>query len=112
MKDISQNSVSDKPPAAAVRRCELEKAMGETVAQLRGYRAALKLRKDELLAGPHGREMQELLAIVDDPSAAPALLVDRIASAAWLRNATTDFRHVVLAILSDAIRNRNWRHVA
>jgi hypothetical protein len=78
--------------------------MGETVAQLRRYRAALKLRKDELLAGPHGREVRELLAIVDDPAAsAPARLVNRITSAAWLHGATSNVRHVVLAILSDAI---------
>jgi hypothetical protein len=80
-----------------------EKAMAETTAQLRRYRASLQLRRAELLAGPHGRQMQELLAIVDDPSATPALLVNRIASATWLSYATSDFRHVVLAILAGAI---------
>lgn len=71
---------------------------------LKRYRAALALRRQELLEGPHGQEVQALLQLLDSLSATSAsALVSYVVKARWLKEADYNTRLDVLSIVGTAI---------
>lgn len=93
-------SEADAPMVAS----PADKQMFEQSQQMKRYRAALRQRRDDLLAGPHGQEVKSLLQMLDSlsGSSAPAL-VQYVMKARWVRDADYNTRHDVLALVGTAI---------
>lgn len=78
--------------------------LDEKAILLRRYNAWVRERREEIFAGPLGKEFRALAALLRTmtPSSAPAL-IKFIENAAWIRMADADTRHEVLAMVSNGI---------
>lgn len=97
-----QLNIEKRRDSALARKAQAD--LEERASLLRGYNAWIRERRDELFAGPFGKECRALNALLRTmtPSSAPAL-VKFIENASWLKEADADTRHEVLAMVSNGI---------
>lgn len=118
--DAQQNAYSKSRDRAAARRLEklvvkseadapmvakaADKQAFENSQLLKRYRAALRQRRDDLLTGPHGKEVKSLIQLLENLTASSAgALITFITQARWLREADYHTRHDVLSIVGAEI---------
>jgi hypothetical protein len=95
--------VPDESHAPMVASASDKQAFENSVLMKR-YRQALANRRQELLNGPHGREVKGLLQLLDNLTASSAAaLVLYVSKARWLTDADRNTRFDVLAIVGTAI---------
>lgn len=100
MSKLVVKSEADAPMVAS----PADKKMFEQAQQMKRYRAAVRQRRDDLLAGPYGANIRALEKLLNDLSgSSPIALVKYVQRAAWLRNAGDDTRHHVLSLVAEAI---------
>lgn len=100
-------SEADAPMVASAA----DKQMFENNQLLKQYRHHVRVRRENLLAGPHGREVGALIQLLDSLSASSApALVQYIAGAIWLKNADEDTRYGVLSLVGTAIARHRVRN--
>jgi len=81
-----------------------DKQMFEKSALLKQYRHHVRVRREDLLAGPHGQEVRALLQLLESLSASSApALVQYVMKARWLREADYNTRLDVLSLVGTAI---------
>jgi hypothetical protein len=88
----------------ATKRLSAKERMDEARDMNARYRRWKREQREELLAGPYGKEIRGLMSFIRTMSitSAPAL-VKFIERAAWVRNAPVDVRHQVLSIVGRGI---------
>lgn len=100
-------SEADAPMVASAA----DKQMFENSQLLKNYRRHLRVRREDLLAGPHGREVGALLQLLESISASSAgALVIYIERAGWLQQADADTKHGVLSLVGTAIARHRVRN--
>ncbi len=93
-------SEADAPMVASAA----DKDMWEKSQLLRQYNAAIRQRRADLLAGPHGKEIGELLSLLENlAGSSPIALVRFVTEAIWLREADEDTRFGALSLISTEI---------
>ena len=70
---------------------------------MKRYRAAIRQRREDLLNGPHGQEIQKLLSVLEDLSLSPPMALVDMVERSPLRHADYTTRHDVLSLISTAI---------
>lgn len=100
MAKLVVKSEADAPMVASAS----DKQMFETSVLLKQYRRHIATRRQELIDGPHGREVGALLQLLDSltASSAPAL-VAYVMKCRWLIEADRTTRLDVLSIVGTAI---------
>ncbi len=100
LEKLVVKSEADAPMVATAS----DKQLFENSILLRNYRRAIKVRRDDLLAGPHGREVGAFVQLLDtlSTSSAPAL-VQYVMKARWLIEADYNTRLDVLSLVGTAI---------
>lgn len=87
-----------------------EKATWEAQQLMKKYNAAIRQRRADLLAGPHGQWVSELLSVLADLSAStPEALIAFVERATWLHTADRSLRLDILSIISGEIANHRIR---
>lgn len=89
---------------APMKGTAMEEARDERNALMAGYRRHKAKVRDDLIAGPHGRDVAALVATLKGltPDSASAL-VEFVLGAEWIRQTDLDTRHAILSMIGDAI---------
>lgn len=106
LANLVVKSEADAPMVAS----PADKAMFARSQQLRQYNKALTQRRLNLLAGPHGDQVRELLSIMDSltPSSAPGLM-SFLARFNWFLQADRNTRLDILSLISIGIARHRVR---
>lgn len=100
LEKLVVKSEADAPMVASAS----DKQMFENSVLLKNYRRHLKIRREDLLTGPHGREVGALLQLLESLSASSApALVQYVMKAQWLIDADYNTRLDVLSLVGTAI---------
>jgi hypothetical protein len=99
MAKLVVKSEADAPMVAK----QADKEVFEQAQQMKRYRAAIRQRREDLLNGPHGQEIQKLLGVLEELSLSPPMALVDMVERSPLRQADYTTRHDVLSIISSAI---------
>jgi hypothetical protein len=89
---------------AQLREKKLAAVMEEKRQLEQAYRGVIAKRRERLLAGPHGKELSEVLAFLDKlTTERGAELVRWVQALTWLKHADANLRFEALHLISAAI---------